>query len=157
MTDLPASDECTSQLLSTHFPRHVAWYLKGFPTVMEKAELFLNHVFRNFGLPEEIVSDRGPQFMYQVWKAFFSLLCVTIRSSSGYHLQTNGQIGRKIQEIEQFLTWAKYAQNYFCQPETGLTLFQCILGGQPPLFPWDEESLVPAGKARLLKLECVQL
>ncbi|KAK3529961.1 hypothetical protein QTP86_009347 [Hemibagrus guttatus] len=41
--------------------------LKGLPTAMQSAEAMFNHVFCNFGLPEDIVSDRGPQFTARVW------------------------------------------------------------------------------------------
>ncbi|KAI2646481.1 Transposon Tf2-11 polyprotein [Labeo rohita] len=83
-------------------------------------------VFRHFGLPEEIVSDWGPQFISHVWKAFFKLLGVSVNLSSGHHPQTNGQTERKIQELgrylrayrhkdqhswSRFLPWAEYAQN----------------------------------------------
>lgn len=41
--------------------------------------------------------------------------------------------------------WAEYAQNSILQTATGLTPFKCILGFQPPLFPWSgEPSDVPA-------------
>ncbi|KAI2665792.1 Transposon Tf2-9 polyprotein [Labeo rohita] len=122
--------------------------------------ILFNHVFRYYGLPEDIVSDRGPQFISRVWKAFFKLLGVTVSLSSGYHPQTNGQTERKIQEVgrflrtfchghqnswNQFLGWAEYAQNSLRQPSTGLAPFQCVLGFQPPLFPWNgEPSDVPA-------------
>ncbi|KAK3566608.1 hypothetical protein QTP86_001485 [Hemibagrus guttatus] len=124
------------------------------------AECLFNHVFRYYGLPEDIVSDRGPQFTSRVWRAFCKCLGVTVSLSSGYHLQTNGQTERKIQEVgrflrtfchshqeswNQFLGWAEYAQNSLRQSPTGLTPFQCVLGYQPPLFPWDgEPSDVPA-------------
>ncbi len=99
-------------------------------------------------------------YISHVWKAFFHLLGVTVSLSSGYHPQTNGQAERKIQELgrylraycqedqfswSRFLPWAEYAQNSLRQNTTGLTPFQCILGYQPPLFPWTgEPSEVPA-------------
>ncbi|KAI2661166.1 Transposon Tf2-9 polyprotein [Labeo rohita] len=162
MTDLPVSDENTCILVIvdrfSKFCRLIP--LKGLPTALETAECLFNHVFRYYGLPEDIVSDRGPQFISRVWKAFFKLLGVTVSLSSGYHPQTNGQTERKIQEVgrflrtfchghqnswNQFLGWAEYAQNSLRQPSTGLTPFQCVLGFQPPLIPWNgEPSDVPA-------------
>ncbi|KAL0200109.1 hypothetical protein M9458_003296, partial [Cirrhinus mrigala] len=44
-------------------------------------------------ISEENVSDRGPQFTSHVWKAFFKLHGVSVKISSGYHPQTNGQTG----------------------------------------------------------------
>ncbi len=85
---------------------------------------------------------------------------VTVSLSSGYHPQTNGQTERKIQELgrylrsychddqhswSRFLPWAEYAQNSLRQDTNRLTPFQCVLGYQPPLFPWTgEPSEVPA-------------
>ncbi|KAL0172165.1 hypothetical protein M9458_032476, partial [Cirrhinus mrigala] len=162
MTDLPSSDGNTCILVTidrfSKFCRLIP--LKGLPTALETAEILFNHVFRYYGIPEDIVSDRGPQFISRVWRSFFRLLGVTISLSSGYHPQTNGQTERKIQEVgrflrtfchghqdswNQFLGWAEYAQNSLRQPTTGLTPFQCVLGFQPPLFPWNgEPSEVPA-------------
>ncbi len=73
--------------------------LCGLPTALETAEAPFHHLFRTFGNPEDVVSDRGPQFISRVWKAFFKLLDVTVCLSSGYHPQTNGQTEQKIQEI----------------------------------------------------------
>ncbi|XP_026122203.1 low affinity immunoglobulin gamma Fc region receptor III-like [Carassius auratus] len=68
----------------------MAWDVRryGLPTAMEMAELMFNHVFRYFGIPEDIVLDRGPQFISRVWRVFHSLLGVAISLSSGYHLQS---------------------------------------------------------------------
>ncbi len=104
--------------------------------------------------------SQSMQFISRVRKAFFHLLEVTVSLSSRYHPQTNGQTERKIQELgrylraycqkdqhswSRFLPWAEYAQNFLRQNSTRLTPFQCMLGYQPPLFPWTgEPSEVPA-------------
>ncbi|KAL0180400.1 hypothetical protein M9458_025842, partial [Cirrhinus mrigala] len=45
----------------------------------------------------------------------------------------------------RYILWAEYAQNSLSKPATGLTPFQCVLGFQPPLFPWTgEPSQLPA-------------
>ncbi|KAI2666686.1 Transposon Tf2-6 polyprotein [Labeo rohita] len=130
------------------------------PTAMETAEALCNSVFRFYGLPEDIVSDRGPQFTSRLWSSFFHLLGVNVSLTSGYHPQANGQVERLNQELtrflrsycqdhqedwSRFLLWAEYAQNSIRKPSTNLTPFQCILGYQPPLFPWSgEPSDLPA-------------
>ncbi|KAI2667669.1 Transposon Tf2-9 polyprotein [Labeo rohita] len=130
------------------------------PTAMETAELLCNWVFRIYGLPEDIVSDRGPQFTSRLWASFFHLLGVNISLTSGYHPQANGQAERLNQELIRFLRsycqnhqedwsrylfWAEYAQNSLRKPATNLTPFQCTLGFQPPMFPWSgEPSELPA-------------
>ncbi|KAI2660339.1 Transposon Tf2-6 polyprotein [Labeo rohita] len=161
-TDLPNSrgDTCIF-IIVDGFSKLVCFIpLKGLPTAMETAELLFNHVFCYFGIPEDIVSDRGPQFISRVWRAFFKLLGVTVSLSSSYHPQSNGLTERKIQDLSrflrtfchkhqdtwnQFLPWAEYAQNSLKQQATGLTPFQCVLGYQPPMLPWSEEpSDVPS-------------
>ncbi len=162
MTDLPCSDNhtCVFVVIDRFSKACKLLPLKGLPTAFEAAEALFQNVFHHFGLPEDIVLDRGPQFVSRVWQAFFKLMGVSVSLSSGYHPQTNSQTERKVQEIgrylrsychqnqdswSQFLPWAEYAQNSLRQSTTGLITFQCILGYQPPLFPWSgEPSEVPA-------------
>uniref|UniRef100_A0A8C1PHS1 Gypsy retrotransposon integrase-like protein 1 n=1 Tax=Cyprinus carpio TaxID=7962 RepID=A0A8C1PHS1_CYPCA len=127
VTDLPVSDGNTCILIAIdRFSKACKLIpLKALPTAFDTAELLFEHVFRNFGIPEEIVSDRGPQFISRVWRSFFTL-SVTVSLTSGYHPQTNGQTERKIQDISRFLrtfshsnqnlwsrylAWGEYAQN----------------------------------------------
>ncbi len=87
VTDLPASEGNTCILVVVdRFSKACKFVpLKGLPTALETAECLFTQIFRNYGLPEEIVSDRGPQFISRVWKAFFRLLGVAVSLSSGYH------------------------------------------------------------------------
>uniref|UniRef100_A0A8P4GTJ9 Gypsy retrotransposon integrase-like protein 1 n=1 Tax=Dicentrarchus labrax TaxID=13489 RepID=A0A8P4GTJ9_DICLA len=120
------------------------------------AEISLDFVT---GLPvsQDIVSDRGPQFISQFWKEFCSLTGATVSLSSGYHPESNGQTERLNQELEtclrclvsqnpaswsKHLTWVEYAHNSLPTAATGLTPFQCVFGYQPPLFPETEKEVI---------------
>ncbi len=162
VTDLPNSRNYTTILtvidLFSKACRLIP--LPKLPTAFETAEALLEQVFRFYGLPEDIVSDRGPQFTSRVWKASCQQLNINVSLTSGYHPQSNGQVERLNQEItrflrsychqnqndwSRFLLWAEFAQNSLRKPSTGLTPFQCVLGFQPPLFPWSgEPSELPA-------------
>jgi transposase InsO family protein len=72
-------------------------------TTEEIAQLILDGIVRLHGLPEEIVSDRGPQFASKFWRRLFKLLGVDIRLSSAFHPKTDGQTKRTNQTLEQYL------------------------------------------------------
>ncbi|KAI2661141.1 Transposon Tf2-6 polyprotein [Labeo rohita] len=162
VTDLPSSNGYTTILsVVDRFSKGCHFIpLPKLPTAMETAELLCNWVFRFYRLPEDILSDRGPQFTSRLWSSFFCLLGVNVSLTSGYHPQANGQVECLNQELTRFLRsycqnhqedwsrylfWAEYAQNSLRKPATNLTPFQCTLGFQPPLFPWSgEPSELPA-------------
>ncbi|CDQ60113.1 unnamed protein product [Oncorhynchus mykiss] len=120
----------------------------------------VQHVFRIHGLPVDMVSDRGPQFLSQFWKAFCTLIGSSASLSSGFHPQTNGQSERANQDLEttlrclvstnpttwsQQLVWVEYARNTLPCSATGLSPFECSFGYQPPLFS-EQELSVPSAK-----------
>jgi len=67
------------------------------------ARLFRDHVWKLHGLPEQIISDRGPQFVSGFMRELNKLLGIKTAASTAYHPQTDGQTERVNQEIEQYL------------------------------------------------------
>jgi hypothetical protein len=67
------------------------------------ADLFIANVFRLHGLPDDIISDRGPVFRSLFWKTLLSKLNVVPKYSTAYHPQTDGQTERVNQTLEQYL------------------------------------------------------
>ncbi len=158
VTDLPNSEGFTCILVAVdRFSKACRLIpLKGLPTALETAEALFHHVFRNYGIPEDIVSDRGPQFISHVWKAFLKLLGISVSLSSGYHPQTNGQTERKIQEIgrylqaychdnqhswNRFLPWAEYAQIPSSKPPPDSPPSSAYSATNPLCFPGQKNHL----------------
>lgn len=73
------------------------------PTAFQTAELIFTHIFRYFGLLEEIVSDRGPQFTSLIRAGFMERLGITVSLTSGYHPQANCEVERANQEVRGIL------------------------------------------------------
>jgi len=69
----------------------------------ELARIFVCEVWRLYGLPKRIVSDRDTVFMSSFWQEVMRLLEVALDKSSAYHLQTDGQIERVNQVLEHYL------------------------------------------------------
>ncbi|KJZ69109.1 hypothetical protein HIM_11499 [Hirsutella minnesotensis 3608] len=67
------------------------------------AEVFLREIFKHYGMPDGIVSDRGSLFTSQFWATFCHLLQCKRRLSTAFHPQTDGQTESINQTIEQYL------------------------------------------------------
>ena len=67
------------------------------------ARLFRDNVWRLHGLPESIISDRGPQFAAGLMRELNELLGIKTKLSTAFHPQTDGQTERMNQELEQYL------------------------------------------------------
>ena len=60
------------------------------------------HVYRNHGITEKIISDRDTIFMSKFWKTLFKSLGTKLAPSSAYHPQTDRQseiMNRKAEEV----------------------------------------------------------
>lgn len=67
------------------------------------SKLYHEGPYRRFGLPETILSDRGPQFASKVMQELTRLLGIKSKLSTAYHPQTDGQTERINQEVEAYL------------------------------------------------------
>ncbi|KAK3574550.1 hypothetical protein QTP86_009550 [Hemibagrus guttatus] len=105
LTDLPDSGGFTAiMVVVDHFSKGCKLVpLKGLPTAMQTADAMFCHMFRNFCLPEDIVSDQGLQFTSQVWGALCARLDIGVSLSSSHHPKSNGQAEHLNQEIGPFL------------------------------------------------------
>jgi len=75
-------------------------------------KLFRDNVWKLHGLPESIISDRGPQFVAGLVRELNKMLGIETRLSIVYHLQTDRQMEKTNQELEQYLRiYVNYRQN----------------------------------------------
>jgi len=67
------------------------------------AKLFRDNVWKLYGLPESIISDRGPQFAAGLMRELNRMLGIESKLSTAFHPQTDRQMERFNQELEQYL------------------------------------------------------
>uniref|UniRef100_A0A803J5N9 Integrase catalytic domain-containing protein n=1 Tax=Xenopus tropicalis TaxID=8364 RepID=A0A803J5N9_XENTR len=137
------------------------------PSAKVLADLFITHIFKFHGFPENIISDRGVQFVSKFWRAFCSLVGTELSFSSAYHPQTNGQTERVNQSLEQYLRcyvsdnqstwsellpWAEFAYNNATHSSSGRSPFFVVYGLHPKAFSFSgSNSPVPSANSSVLK------
>jgi len=67
------------------------------------AHLFRDNIWKLHGLPDSIVSDREPQFVAGVMRELNRMLGIETKLSIAFHPQTDDQMERMNQELEQYL------------------------------------------------------
>ena len=72
-------------------------------TSEDTGKLLLENLYKRFGLPDKIISNRGPQFASKAFKELLNLLSIKSALSMAYHPQTDGTTERTNQEIEAYL------------------------------------------------------
>ena len=76
------------------------------------ARLFRDNVWKLYGLPESVISDRGPQFAAGLTRELNKMLGIETKLSMAYHPETDKQTERTNQELEQYLRiYINYRQN----------------------------------------------
>jgi transposase InsO family protein len=110
------------------------------------ARLYRNHVWKDYGLPEIVISDRGQIFVGHFMRDLLKLLGIKSNASTAYHPQTDGQTERVNREVEQYLRvftnfmqddwsdWlamAEFSYNNKVHTTTDFTPFYTMLGFHP--------------------------
>lgn len=72
-------------------------------TVQQVVQLFMDQIFRLHGFPLVIVTDRDRIFTSKLFEEIFKSAGVSLRFSTSYHPQTDGQTERVNQCLENYL------------------------------------------------------
>lgn len=112
------------------------------------ADLLFDRWVSMFGMPKNIISDRGSLFTSHFWSTLCHWLSVRRRLSTAYHPQTDGQTERQNQTMERYLRiycnfeqddwahWLPLAQlcyNTSPHSSTGITPNQALMDFNPDL------------------------
>jgi len=105
ITKLPLAQEYDSILVVVDRLTKIVYFI---PTTEKTsaeglARLFRDNVWKLHGLPESIISDRGPQFAAGLMRELNKMLEIKSKLSTAFHSQTDGQTERVNQELEQYL------------------------------------------------------
>jgi hypothetical protein len=85
-------------------------------TAEQTAQLYLRYVFKDHGLPVDVVSDRGQQFTSRFTCQLLKLCDIQGNRSTAYHPQSDGQTERVNQTLEQYLRfYCDYQQDNWYQ------------------------------------------
>ena len=80
--------------------------------IEEATECFYAHVWKHHDLPESLMSDRGTQFISDIWQHLYQMLKIDVKLFTAYHSETDEQTERVNAVIKHYL-WAfvNYMQN----------------------------------------------
>jgi transposase InsO family protein len=125
-------------------------------TAAQAAELYYTHIWRIYGTPETVTSDRGPQFVSAFTDELCKLTGVKQKLSTAYHPQTDGNTEVLNQYINQRLrpfvnhfqdNWSTllpamdFAQASLTHESTGISPFELEFGYKPRMhFDWKERT-----------------
>lgn len=117
-------------------------------SALSVAQAYLDNIFKLHGCPNSIVSDRDKIFTSEFWREFFALQGVSLRMSSAYHPQSDGQtkvVNRCLETYlrcmtsdqphlwSKWLSLAEYWYNTNFHSATQLTPYEAMYGQAPPI------------------------
>ena len=136
-------------------------------TALQTANLLVREVFKQFGLPNKIVSYRGPQFTAAAIQEVMKALKIKHSMSTAFHPKTDRQTEHLNQELEVYLcifctnkphTWnsllpiAEFTHNQCTHEALKQTLFYLMYGTNPVVLPLAVETAAPAATECLSSL-----
>ena len=119
-------------------------------TAKETSKLYMENVWRRIRLPDQVISDRGPQFASKVMQEVWEKLGVKSTMFTAFHPQTNGETEQVNQELEQYfwvfcnfqqdnwvelIPFMEFAHNAWQHSATGRSPFKFWYGFQPEFIP----------------------
>ena len=136
-------------------------------TAIQTANLLIREVFKQFGLPDKIISDRGPQFAAAAFQEVMKALKIKHSMSTTFHPQTDGQTECLNQELEVYLhifcanephTWnsllpiEEFTHNQHTHKALKQMPFYPMYGINPVALPLAVETAAPAATKCLSSL-----
>jgi hypothetical protein len=91
ITDLPSSRKFDAIFIIVDWLTKMAFFVPWKKTITreEIARLFVDNVYQYLGLFDDIISNRGPQFVSKFCRSLFEILKLDIKLSSAFHPQTD--------------------------------------------------------------------
>ena len=133
------------------------------------ATLYLHNIWKHHGTLDKIISDRGPVFVSKFMRRLYELLRIQPSPTTTFHPQSDGQIERINQILEQYLRmfttrrqndWAdllpipEFAYNNSVHSATGFSPFYATYGYNPALsFTTPTMAKVLAAKEGIQQLQ----
>jgi transposase InsO family protein len=93
ITDLPPIDGCDSiPVVVDRGNTKGAILIPMTKTLTQEGagQLLLDNLYKQFGLPDKMLSDRGPQFAAKAFHKLLKLLGIKSNLTTAHHLQTDG-------------------------------------------------------------------
>ena len=170
VTDLPPAKGCNSILtIVDQGLTKAAFFLPTNKTasLAEIANLYHNAVYPNYGIPDAVISDHGPQFVSSFTRDLYSKSGIELKAMTAYCLQSNGEAERVNQEIGTYLRmycaekpndWslyladAQFAHNSWIHSMHGQTPFYLLHSYEPTTYPSDVANTPGLAEERLEQL-----